>query len=88
MALGAALIGSQHEKCLYSQQSDSVTNLFAWLVQEIRLNGNPPERRPAFEGPVAFLTGEWYYYSATARTGQPVARELLPRLPLLELKEK
>ena len=59
VALGAALIGSQHEKCLYSQQSDSVTNLFAWLVQEIRLNGNPPERRPAFEGPAAFLTGEW-----------------------------
>ena len=59
VALGAALIGSQHEKCLYSQQSDSVTNLFARLVQEIRLNGNPPERRPAFEGPAAFLTGEW-----------------------------
>ena len=59
VALGAALIGSQHEKCLYSQQSDSVTNLFAWLVQEIRLNGNPPERRPAFEGPATFLTGEW-----------------------------
>ena len=36
-----------------------VTNLFAWLVQEIRLNGNPPERRPAFEGPATFLTGEW-----------------------------
>ena len=59
VALGAALIGSQHEKCLYSQQSDSVTNLFAWLVQEIRQNGNPPERRPAFEGPATFLTGEW-----------------------------
>ena len=35
------------------------TERVAWLVQEIRLNGNPPERRLAFEGPAAFLTGEW-----------------------------
>ena len=39
VALGAALIGSQHEKCLYSQQSDS-----GYELVRLACPRNPTER--------------------------------------------